>query len=69
MDFVIERKGALLPIEVKVSGQVSSRDARGIASFREEYGKRVVGGLVLYTGSESIWLSQGILAVPWWRVA
>lgn len=69
VDFVIERKGALLPIEVKASGRVSSRDARGITSFREEYGKKVLGGLVLYTGSESIWLSQGILAVPWWRVA
>lgn len=68
VDFVVERKDALLPVEVKASGRVSSREARGIASFREEYGKQVVGGLVLYTGSESIWLSQEVLAVPWWRV-
>jgi hypothetical protein len=68
VDFVVERKEALLPIEVKASARVSSRDARGIVSFREEYGKRVVGGLVLYTGTETIWLSDGILAAPWWRV-
>ncbi len=68
VDFVIERKGVLLPIEVKASGRVSSRDARGVASFREEYGRQVVGGLLLHTGSEAIWLSQGILAVPWWWV-
>jgi uncharacterized protein len=69
VDFVIERKGTLLPVEVKASGRVSSRDARGILSFREEYGRLVIGGLVLHTGSESLWLSEGVLAVPWWKVA
>jgi predicted AAA+ superfamily ATPase len=68
VDFVIERKGTLLPIEVKAGGRVSSRDTRGIASFRSEYGKQVLGGLVLHTGSDCLWLSEGVLAVPWWRV-
>jgi hypothetical protein len=34
----------------------------------EEYGKRAIGGLLLYTGAETIWLSEGVLAAPWWRV-
>ena len=68
VDFVVERKGRLLPIEVKTSARVSSRDARGIMAFREEYGKVVHGGLVLYAGTEVFWLSEGVLAAPWWRV-
>jgi len=63
-----ERKAAQLSIEVKASERVSSRDARGLLSFREEYGKAARGGLLLYTGSETCWLSEGVLAAPWWRV-
>ncbi len=62
VDFVVEWKGRLLPIEVKASNRVSTRDARGVLSFQQEYGKAVRGGLVLY------WLSEGVLATPWWRV-
>ncbi len=48
VDLVVERKGRLLPIEVKASNRVSTRDARGLLSFQQEYGKAVLGGLVLY---------------------
>jgi predicted AAA+ superfamily ATPase len=68
VDFVVEWKGRLLPVEVKTSTRVSSRDARGISTFREEYGLAVQGGLVLYAGAETFWLADGILAAPWWRV-
>ncbi len=68
VDFVVEWKGKLLPIEVKSSNRVSTHDARGILSFRQEYGKAVRGGLVLYLGPETFWLSEDVLAAPWWRV-
>ena len=68
VDFVIEWRGRLLPIEVKASGRVSSRDARGIASFRAEYGNAVLGGLVLYAGDETMFVADKVLAAPWWRV-
>jgi predicted AAA+ superfamily ATPase len=68
VDFVVEWKGRLLAVEVKAADRVSRRDARGIMSFREEYGKAVHGGLLLHTGAEVFWLSEGILAAPWWRV-
>ena len=41
---------------------------RGIMAFREEYGQAVKGGLVLHSGAEIYWLSEGVLAAPWWRV-
>jgi hypothetical protein len=37
-------------------------------AFCEEYGQAVKGGLVLHSGAEIYWLSEGVLAAPWWRV-
>ena len=68
VDFVIEWRKKLLAIEVKASNEPTHRDARGIRLFLEEYGGRALGGLVIHAGSETKWLSTGILAVPWWRV-
>lgn len=68
VDLVIEWRGRLLPIEVKASARVSSRDARGLASFSAEYGRDVLGGLVLYAGRETMWLAERVLAAPWWKV-
>jgi uncharacterized protein len=68
VDFVVESQGHLLAIEIKASDRVTSRDARGLLAFRAEYGKAVRGSLILYNGSETFWLSEGVLAAPWWRV-
>jgi len=68
VDFVIEWRGRLLPIEMKAARRVSSRDARGIAGFREEYGSAVLGGLVLYAGDETMFVADKVLAAPWWKV-
>jgi predicted AAA+ superfamily ATPase len=68
VDFVIEHEGGLLAIEAKSGTRVGHDDAKSIREFREEYGRAFRGGLVLYSGSETFWLSEGILAAPWWRV-
>jgi hypothetical protein len=68
VDFVIEAGRTLLPVEVKASARPSHRDARHLLTFRDEYGKAVVGGLVLHAGDETFWLAEGVLAAPWWRV-
>lgn len=68
VDFVIESADRLLPIEVKAAARVGHADARHVRTFREQYGDRVHGGLVLHTGEEVFWISESILAVPWWRV-
>ena len=49
-------------------GGIPRSAARGIRAFQEEYGERVLGGLLLHGGSEVFWLSKGILALPWWKV-
>lgn len=68
VDFVLEAKGRLLPIEVKASRRPQLADARGLLSFRGEYRDTTRTGLLLHTGEAVEWLAEGVLAVPWWKV-
>jgi uncharacterized protein len=68
VDFVVEHGGELLAIEVKTTTRPGHADAAHLASFRDEYRDRFRGGLLLHAGAETFRLSEGILAVPWWRV-
>lgn len=68
VDFVIEREGALLGIEVKTTSRPGPRDARGLRAFLDEYPDTAVGGVLLHGGPEIFWLHERVLAAPWWRV-
>jgi predicted AAA+ superfamily ATPase len=68
VDFVIETRKRLVPIEVKTSARALPRDARGLEVFLDEYGDRSDGGLLLYDGDEVFPLTRRVLAAPWWRV-
>lgn len=68
VDFVIEHSRGLVAVEVKAGSRPGMSDSRGLKAFRDEYGNRFVGGLLLHTGAETQWLSKGILAAPWDRV-
>jgi uncharacterized protein len=69
VDFVIEWKGKLLGVEVKASQSIGYNAAKSMRVFLEEYGARGgLGGLILYGGKETSWISEGVLATPWWRV-
>ena len=67
VDFVIESGERLLAIEVKTTA-ARYADTTGLRLFREEYADRFVGGLLLHGGDDTHQMSDGILAVPWWRV-
>lgn len=66
VDFVIEWKNKLLPIEVKSTAKPRTEDARHITVFRKEY--RSLPGLLLHAGKEVRWISDDVLAIPWWKV-
>lgn len=68
VDFVIEAEGRLLPVEVKSAGLPRLRDAAHLRTFRVEYGKRALPGLILHTGSTLEWIAPDVLAAPWWKV-
>lgn len=68
IDFVVEWKDQLLPIEVKTTKSPTPKDAAHLRAFREEYAGKVPGGLLLHGGSETLILSEGVIAAPWWSV-
>jgi predicted AAA+ superfamily ATPase len=68
VDFVIEARGKLLPIEVKATARPRLGDAAHLRTFRAEYGKKARAGLLLHTGSTLEWLAPDVLAAPWCRV-
>lgn len=68
VDFIIEHRGGLLPIEVKATARPTHRDAATLATFVEAYAPDARGGLLLHTGTDVSWLAKGVLAVPWWQV-
>jgi predicted AAA+ superfamily ATPase len=70
VDFVLERNGILVAVEIKAGGQVAPGDAAGIMAFRESLGKnaRFQRGIVLYAGAPRM-LADRVLALPWgWLV-
>jgi uncharacterized protein len=68
VDFLIERKGKLLPIEVKATENPGFNDSKGLRAFKKEYGADVLGGLLLHGGEKTYWVAEAVLAVPWWKV-
>jgi predicted AAA+ superfamily ATPase len=67
VDFVIEDRGSLLPIEVK-SGAARLADARHLETFLDEYADRVRAGVLLTTAGGIYWLTRRVLAAPWWTI-
>lgn len=68
VDFVVERKNRVLAVEVKASTNPGYADARHLRTFLAEYPDTSVGGLLLHDGNETFWISERILATPWWKV-
>ena len=68
VDFVIEAGDALLPVEVKATGNPRLRDCTRLRAFRREYPDRARPGLLLHGGDLVEWLAPDVLAVHWWRV-
>ncbi len=68
VDFVLERGGTVLPIEVKATARPRSADVRHLRTFMHEYADRTEGALLLHAGTETFWIADRILAVPWWRI-
>ena len=68
VDFVIETGRRLLPVEVKAAATVHPGDVRHVHTFLDEYSDMAQCGILLYDGDETFWLTDRVLAAPWWRV-
>lgn len=65
VDFVIEERGQLVPIEVKATRGIELRDAKHLRTFRERHGN-APRGLLLSADPGIRILTGGIIAAPWW---
>jgi uncharacterized protein len=63
-DFLLEREGRVVAIEVKAGHRVDARDLRGLAECRDALGKRFLHGIVMYGGTEVLPLGNRLFAVP-----
>jgi uncharacterized protein len=61
VDFVVYAKDCFVAIEVKNSANVSSKDLRGLKSFKEDYPEAET--MLLYRGKERLKI-DGVLCVP-----
>ena len=64
VDFVIERAGKVVPVEVKATGRPRTSDIKHLRLFLDEYGKAAPHGVLLHTGDRAECLAERIWAVP-----
>ncbi len=64
VDFVVERAGQVVPLEVKASGRPRLEDARHLRLFLEEYPRSAPYGVLLHGGTRVERLAERIWAVP-----
>jgi len=64
VDFVVESRGKLFPIEVKASRRARPEDARAVEGFLDEHPRAASVGLLLYGGKDVVPVSRRVLAAP-----
>jgi predicted AAA+ superfamily ATPase len=63
VDFVVEQKRRLLPIEVKASSRVRTVEARGLEHFLDKH-PQACWGLLVHAGADLYRLSPRVVAAP-----
>ena len=64
VDLVVQAEGGLVPVEVKLSATPNVGMARGIESFRRDFGKRAAKGYVVHAGDVRLPLGPDATALP-----
>lgn len=65
VDLIVElRGGKVLGIEVKATSSPGRQHASGLVRLKDRLGADFLGGVVLYTGTRSFSMGEGIWAVP-----
>ena len=68
VDFIIERHGKAVPLEVKWTENPSLKDARHLVSFMKDHPEKADHGYILCRCSHPLALSDTITAIPWWAL-
>ncbi|MGE4358127.1 MAG: DUF4143 domain-containing protein, partial [Candidatus Omnitrophota bacterium] len=67
VDFIIEDRGKLIPIEVKLTTKSDPRIIKGLHSFCEIFRSRVKEAYLINLSTEKIILGEGILSLPFFK--
>jgi predicted AAA+ superfamily ATPase len=66
VDFILEREGEIVPIEVKWSENPGLKDARHLKTFMAEQSKPCRRGYIVSRCPYVLTLADKITAIPWW---
>jgi predicted AAA+ superfamily ATPase len=64
VDFIVESRQGLIPIEAKLSATPRPAMADGIRSFQHDLGRRAAAGYVVHLGDVRLPLGGGVTALP-----
>ncbi len=64
VDFIVQSRNRLLPIEVKMTSRAQLGDIRSLEIFLDEHAKTARFGVLLYGGDEVVTLTSRIVALP-----
>lgn len=66
VDLILERDGALFPIEIKCKSKPNRADASSMRKFHQTYpNKKIMPGLIIHAGHETYLIDQKTLALSW----
>lgn len=68
VDFIVERKGDLVPIEVKWTDSPSRSDARHLVGFLDEHPRKAPRGFIVCRCHAPLAIDDRITALPWWAL-
>lgn len=64
VDIVVQAAGELVPVEAKSSATPRPAMAKGVATFRDDYGAKANAGYVVHAGDVRLPLGNGTVALP-----
>jgi len=68
VDFVVERRGKVIPVEVKWTANPSTSDARHLRTFLDENRREAPAGYVVCRCPRPLQLDERVTALPWWSL-
>lgn len=64
VDLIVEHRGRITPIEIKLSATPMPKMARSLKTFRNDYSKKCSIGYLVHPGDSKLPLAEGINALP-----
>lgn len=64
VDLVIETQSGLIPLEIKYTETLRPEMAKGIVSFRKDFGEKAAAGYVVFAGETTLPLAENISSLP-----